>query len=514
MILRWRPALLGLLVLAGVIVTGFHAKPVRAAASSCETLRSHPVQEATIDSAAFVRDGTLVLPRAAANGADSNESALSDLPQFCRVTATLTPSHDSDIHVEVWLPLENWNRKYEAVGNGAFNGAIAYPAMAGALRAGYATSATDTGHSGNTASFAVGHPEKVTDFAWRAVHEMTRFSKQLIATYYGDPAMHSYWNGCSAGGRQAFKEAQRFPGDFDGIIAGAPGLDWTGRAAQAVASLQVLQGNEAAQLGAAKRQLLHKAVVEACDSLDGVRDGLIGDPTKCRFDPGVLECKGPDEPSCLTPAQVRTARMLYASRVNPRTKRTIAGLERGSELGWTDQGWTASARATGVDQFRFLVFKDPRWSIAQFNFDTDMAQADEIDNDSLNALDPNLKPFIERGGKLIQYHGWSDPQIAPGNSTQYYESVVNALGGATQVRHAYRLFMVPGMGHCGGGDGPSTFDAVAALEAWVEQGQPPDQMIARQRATGRSRPLCPYPQVARYRGGSIDAAASFTCQMP
>lgn len=312
------------------------------------------------------------------------------------------------------------------------------------------------------------------------------------------------------------KEAQRFPADFDGIIAGAPGLDWTGRAAQAVFVAQALQKDEAARLSPAKARLLHTAVLDACDLQDGMKDGVVDDPKRCAFDPGAIQCKGPEEASCLTPAQVSTARLLYADQVNPRTHREIPGLQRGSELGWTDLGWSASARATGLDQFRYLVFQDPAWTVDRFNVATDIARAEEADHDTINALDPNLKPFIQRGGKLIQYHGWSDPQISPGISVQYYQRVAAALGGVNAIQAAYRLFMAPGMAHCGGGDGPNSFDMVDALERWVEQGTPPDRIIA-SHATGgvvdRTRPLCPYPQVAVYSGsGSPQEAASFACR--
>ena len=314
------------------------------------------------------------------------------------------------------------------------------------------------------------------------------------------------------------KAAQRFPADFDGIIAGAPGFDWTGRAASALRVAKRLEADEAARLTQAQRQLLHTAVVQACDVIDGVKDGVIENPTICTFDPGTLECKGAEGTSCLTRPQVETARFIYASAVNPATKREIAGLERGSELGWTDLGWTVSARATGLDQFRFLVFGDPNWAVQKFNFDADIVRAEEMDNDTINALNPNLKPFLDRGGKLIQYHGWSDPQISPASSTQYYTRVLETVGGAARVHGSYRLFMAPGMGHCGGGTGPNSFDMVAALEQWVEQGKAPDQILASRSAGGvvdRTRPLCPYPQVASYKGtGSTDEAANFTCAAP
>jgi feruloyl esterase len=312
------------------------------------------------------------------------------------------------------------------------------------------------------------------------------------------------------------KEAQRFPDDFNGIIAGAPGLDWTGRAAQAVRVAKTLEQNEAGRILASHAQLLHRAALNACDANDGLTDGLISDPRRCKFDPVVVECRPGETASCLSKAQVDTARLLYSSAVNPKTKREITALLPGSELGWTELGWTQSARATGLDQYRFIVYKDPAWTIQQFTWDTDIAKAEEVDGDTINALNPNIKPFIDRGGKLIQYHGWSDPQISPANSTQYYTRVVGALGGASKVDKSYRLFMAPGMGHCGGGEGPNTFDMVAALEAWVERGQAPDQIVA-SHATGgkvdRTRPLCPFPQIATYKGtGHPDEAANFVCK--
>jgi feruloyl esterase len=485
------------------------------AAGSCESLASLALPNATITMATAVPEGGFTEPGA---GRGRAGGPAAKLPAFCRVAATLKPSADSDIKMEIWMPASGWNGKFQAVGNGAFNGNINYGAMTTALMRGYAASSTDTGHTGGGAEWALGHPEKAIDFGWRAVHEMTAASKKIIAGFYDAPLKQSYWNGCSAGGRQAMKAAQRFPADFNGIIAGAPGLDWTGRAAAAVRVEKTLENNEAARLTAAKRQLLHSAVVGACDAVDGVKDGLIENPKRCKFDPGVLQCKDGDGPSCLTAPQVETARLVYSAAVNPRTKREITGLAPGSELGWTDLGWTASARATGLDQFRFLVFRDPSWVIQKFNFDADIVRAEEIDADTINALDPNLKPFIDRGGKLIQYHGWSDPQISPENSTQYYTRVVERLGGAKNVHGSYRLFMAPGMGHCSGGAGPNSFDALTALEQWVESGKAPDQIMASHATNGvvdRTRPLCPYPQVATYTGkGSIDDAANFVCRAP
>ena len=490
-----------------------------APAASCESLASLALPDAAITSADVVDAGAFLPPRTSGDRALATAArTYGGLPTFCRVAATLMPSSDSDIKVEVWMPTAGWNGKFQAVGNGAFTGSIRYNSMAAALGRGYATSSTDTGHVGNTASFALGHPEKLIDFGWRSMHEMTVAAKQVIATYYDEGPRYSYWNGCSAGGRQAMKEAQRFPEDFDGIIAGAPGNDWTGRAGASLRVAKPLEANEAARVSSEKARLVHTAVLEACDAADGVTDGVVGDPERCAFDPAVLQCSGAENDSCLTQAQVNTVRMLYSSPANPKTGRPITGLLPGSELGWTDLGWTRSARATGLEQFRFLVFEDPEWTVDRFNFETDIVLAEEMDDDTLNALDPNLKPFIDRGGKLIQYHGWSDPQISPANATQYYQRVVDTLGGVSAVHDSYRLFMAPGMGHCGGGDGPSRFDMLTALEAWVEEDQAPDRIVAsrsRDGAVDRTRPLCPYPQLAVYTGtGSTDDAENFACRMP
>ena len=497
-----------------------HAETAVAAApvTPCADIAMLSLPRTTITGASPVAAGAFRPPSGGRPLSAAAERTYAALPAFCRVTATLRPSTDSDIAVELWMPEGDWNGKYQAVGNGAFTGSIRHSALAAALARGYAASSTDTGHEGNTASFGLGHPEKVIDFGWRSVHEMTVNSKQMIAAYYDDDLRYSYWVGCSAGGRQAMKEAQRFPDDFDGIVAGAPGNDWTGRAGGSLRVAKPLEASEASRLSEGDRQLVHDAVLEACDASDGVTDGVVGDPERCDFDPAVLQCSGSGDAACLTSAQVTTVRMLYASPENPKTGRPITGLLPGSELGWTDLGWTRSARDTGLEQFRYLTFADPEWTIDRFNFETDIVRAEDVDNDTLNALDPNLRPFFDRGGKLIHYHGWSDPQISPANATQYYRRVVDTLGGRDAVHGNYRLFMAPGMGHCGGGAGPNSFDALAALERWVEDGQAPESMEASLRRDGavvRTRPLCPYPQQATYSGsGSTDDAENFSCRMP
>jgi feruloyl esterase len=437
-------------------------------------------------------------------------------PAFCRVTATLKPTSDSDIKIEVWMPEADWNGKYLAVGNGGWSGAINERGMLGALQLGYATSSTDTGHEGSSAAFALHHPQKLIDYAYRSEHEMTVKAKAIIAAYYAAGPRLSYWNGCSAGGKQGLQEAQRYPQDYDGIIAGAPAANWIGRATQSIWVAQAVHKDAASFIPPGKYAYLHGAVLAACDALDGVADGVIENPQRCKFDPKIWECpSGVDRPDCLTPPQVEAARKIYSPSVNPRTKRRLyAGLYPGSELGWGTWGGLKPL-SIGFDYFRYVVFEDPDWDFRKLNFDSDVALAEKLDANRINATDPNLQPFFARGGKIIQYHGWSDPQISPGNSVDYYQSVLEHLG-AGEVSRSYRLFMVPGMGHCGGGDGASSFDMVTALEKWVEEKHAPERIIASRNRNGRpelTHPLCPYPQTAVYQGkGNTSDEANFVCK--
>ncbi len=435
-------------------------------------------------------------------------------PGVCRVAATLKPSNDSDIRIEVWLP-EKWNGKLEGNGNGGWSGSIAPATLARGVERGYATVMTDTGHQGGSGSFALGHPEKLIDFGYRSTHEMTVAAKAIVSAYYGQSPKLSYFTGCSAGGRQGLMEAQRFPEDYDGIVAGSPGANWSGRALLAVWIAQAVHKDDASFIPTSLFPLIHEAALAACDAQDGVKDGVIDQPSQCKFDPKVLACKGDATSGCLTAAQVETARRMYTAVTNPRTGAFIApAFSPGSEMGWATMG-SAQPLSLGTDLFRFVVFKDPGWDFRKFDFDADVERTLEA-SASLNALDPDLKKFETRGGKLIQYHGWSDPQIAPESSVAYFKSVVDKAS-AKDVAGFYRLFMVPGMAHCTGGDGTSTFDALAALEQWVEQKKAPEQIPAarvRDGKTDRTRPLCPYPQVAVYKGtGSTDEALNFTCKV-
>jgi feruloyl esterase len=498
----------GLLLVASAVVV--------LAQTPCDRLKTLSLPNATITLAEQVPAGPFQAP-----GTPPPPPVM--LPAHCRVAIVLTPTSDSHIEVEVWLPT-NWNGKFQAVGNGGWAGSVSYidrdPAvlksLTSAIQEGYATASTDTGHKGGTGAFVVGHPEKLIDYAYRAVHEMTVASKSILTAFYGRGPTHSYWNGCSGGGGQGLMEAWRYPNDFDGIIAGAPGsvfnvnsVYWWVSVAQAV------HRTPAAFIPPGKYPLIHRAAVQACDATDGLTDGVIQDPRRCHFDPAVLKCESVDGPGCLTDAQVEAARQIYAPAVDPFTKKVIfPGLQPGSELGWAGlAGQTPPA--FGTDTLKYVVFGDAQWDFRSLDLGSGPKAAGKIDP-SYNALNPDLKSFFSNRGKLLLYHGWSDQLLAPESSVEYYSSVLKTLGNSVKAEDAVRLFMAPGMAHCGGGEGPNRFDALGALEAWVEMGKTPDSIIA-SHATGgkvdRTRPLCPYPQVAEYNGaGSIDDAANFACK--
>lgn len=482
----------------------------QASAATCESIKSVSLGKAVITATESVAAGKFVVP-----GGGQANAAMSKLPAFCRVSAILHPSADSDIRIEVWLP-EKWNNKLLSVGNGAFAGTITYNALAGAVAAGYAGASTDTGHQGNSPEFILGHPEKLTDFAYRAVHEMTVAAKAIAKTYYGSAPKYAYFSGCSTGGRQALMEAQRFPDDYDGIIAGATASYTSRLQGTQVWVGQMAHTPEAAYIPPAKYAMVHAAVLAACDALDGVKDGVLENPMACNFEPGTLACKDADGPSCLTTAQVELARKIYAGPKNPRTQEQVfPGYERGAELGWSTLAGP-QPMSFGIGMYKYVIFGDPNWNYLTLDMDKDIARADRVAAPLMNAVNPDLRPFFAHGGKLLHYHGWSDPGIPPRSGINYYQEVAKTLGGVGKIDNSYRLFLVPGMGHCGGGDGTSTFDMASALDRWVDQGQAPEMIPASRIRDGkadRTRPLCPYPQVAAYSGsGSTDDAANFSCK--
>jgi feruloyl esterase len=497
------------MVLFAAILLGL---PAAAAASSCEGLASLSLPNTTITSAQVIAAGEFALP--AGERVTGATGRFKDLPAFCRIAATLTPSADSDIRIEVWMPTSGWNGKFQGVGNGGWAGSISYPALAAALAAGYATASTDTGHVGNSAAFALGHPEKLIDMGYRAVHEMTVQGRAIVDAYYGSRPKLSFWNGCSQGGRQAITEAERYPSDYDAILAGAPGIYNMALYVTRVAINAYVHRTADSYIPPEKYAMVHDAVLAACDARDGVKDGVIDNPTRCNFNPSVLACRGADAPSCLTAAQVETMRTLYAPMKNARGDIVSPPLlQPGTELGWAT---LAGPQPLGLatEAMKYIVFKDADWDWHRFNPATDFDLALKSDDSVLGLTDPNLKPFFSRGGKLLMYHGWSDPQVPAQNSIKYFNDVVKTTGNGV-VGKSIQLYMVPGMSHCAGGPGTDRFDKMGAIEHWVETGRAPAQIIASHVKDGmadRTRPLCPYPQVARYKGtGNTDDAANFAC---
>lgn len=475
--------------------------------ADCERLKSLALPGTTINAAELVLAGPYSVP------GPGPAQARPQLPARCRVDATLKPSSDSNIEIEVWLPAEKWNGKFLGVGNGGWSGNINYPALLAGVREGYATASTDTGHKGGSGSFVVGHPEKVIDFGYRAVHEMTEKAKAIINAYYKRAPRYSYWSGCSSGGKQGLKEAQMYPADYNGIVAGAPANHWTHLSAMLLNAGVTNLKDPANTIPAKKLAILHDAAIKACDAKDGVTDGLISDPLQCGFDPASLTCKSGDAGDCLTPKQVETARAVYGPLKDPATGQKIfPGLEPGTELTWQAALGGTAPFAIAYDHFRYFVHEDPNWDWRSFDLSRDVEASDKKDQ-FFAALNPDLRPFRDRGGKLIMWHGWNDQLIAPRNSVDYYYAVKSTMGPPDSFM---RLYMVPGMQHCSGGPGPDQFNALAAMERWVEQGVAPSRIVATHVTDNRvdmTRPLCPYPQRAQYGlAGSTSDAGSFVCQ--
>jgi len=445
--------------------------------------------------------------------------------------------------MEVWMPSSGFNGKFRGQGNGGFAGAISYDALAGAISRGYAAASTDTGHTGGAAdaSWALGHPEKIVDFGSRAIHEMTLKAKALIQAFYGQAPRYSFFASCSNGGRQGLMEAQRFPADYDGIIAGAPANYWTHVFATFLWNIQALGADPASHIPVNKFSAISAAALAACDAEDGVKDGIINEPQACHFDPAVIACKDADSESCLTPKETAALKKIYSGPRNSQGKQLFPGFVPGGESG--PGGWPRwitgeapgkdleTAYATGF--FKNMVTVSEPVNLKTVNIETAVKLADEQQARNLNADDPDLGAFMKRGGKLILYHGWSDAALPPVATIHYFTNVQQTLG--HKVTDSFvRLYMVPGMQHCGGGPGPDSFGQAGnapgpadpehnlqlALERWVEQGPAPNKIIATKyvnepNAPPRvkmTRPLCPYPGIAKYDGtGDPNSAGSFVC---
>jgi feruloyl esterase len=488
--------------------------------AACTSLAQRSLPHTTIGTAQAVSSGSFTPP--------GSTNPIVNLPPFCRVAGVIAPTRDSQIVFEVWMPLEKWNGKFAGVGNGGWAGNVSYGALGDQLRRGYAAASTNTGHEAapglNMARFAFEKPEQLIDFAHRSHHETAVAAKVLIEGFYGKPPARSYFVGCSSGGYEGLMEAQRYPSDYDGIVAGAPANNWTRLMAGDFDGVLAVLKDPASQLPLPALGLLYRSVLAACDSADGVADGVLDDPRQCRFDPGQLACTDGQPPAtCLTRAQAEAARRVYRGLTDPKTGAQLyPGLAPGSEPYWPHRD-PANPFPIPLSHYKWLVFGDAGWDWKTFDFADPADYQAHLNAEAklapiLNATNPNLRPFRERGGKLLQYHGWNDQLISPQNSIDYYESVQSFFGPGGDVAAFYRLFMAPGMAHCAGGSGPNSFDMQAALEQWVEHGVAPDRIVATRALNGivdRLRPLCPYPQVAVYNGkGDTNDAVNFTCRDP
>jgi len=487
---------------------------------ACNAIKQRSFANTTIASSEPVAAGSLTI----------GGTTLTDLPAFCRVVATISPSADEQIGVEIWLPAQDWNGRFLGVGNGGLAGSIVYSSTTGgigalgiadAIRKGYATASTDTGHSGNaTETPNVAYPwmrsqAKIRDWGQTSIHEMTVLAKSVATVHYGRAPDRSYFDGCSTGGGQGMEEAIYYPEDYDGIHAATPGSGYARLMSQFMSGAKVFHDNPG--LGA-KLGLVNAASVAACDAQDGVTDSVIENPLLCSFSPVTLQCAaGTSGPGCLTPDEVSGVQKIYAVPTNPRTGEQIyPGMAPGSESGWSLI--PALAQVVSVPLLQNMVFADVSWNYLTFDYDHDVAFVDDKVGPIITATSPDLSKFQARGGKLLMNQGWGDPFAAQTYPIEYRRKVVQSMG-LSQTDSFYRLFMVPGAGHCAGGTGPNRIDAIGTLQAWVEQGVAPDRIVATKftdddpaKAVVRTRPLCAWPKVATYKGsGSTDDEASFSC---
>jgi feruloyl esterase len=501
-----------------------------AAQQSCESLASIKIPNITIKSAKAGSPGFELPPQAGLMG---NMPAVKIPVAFCRVEAFSAPSSDSHIGLEVWLPIaENWNGKFLAAGNPGFIGSLSSAGLAQIMQRGYVAAGTDTGHvdKDNGYDWAIGHPEKWADWGYRAVHEMAVLTKQLAKTYYGKPIKHSYWNSCHNGGNQGLNESQRYPDDFDGIVAGDPAfyISHLQPGSLYISWVALKDGvNGPGYIPPAKLPVINKAAIAACDANDGLVDGLIEDPTKCKFDPATIQCKGADAESCLTAGQVDTVKKIYAGAKFKDGTPIFSGFEPGSELTWAFM-IEKEPFSVNTNYFKGMVYEDPNWDFRTFDVDRDTRLAIEKTGKYVDANNPDLSAFKKSGGKIIMISSWNSLALPPRQLVEYYKSVEKTMGGAAKTQDFARLFAVPGSGGCPGFMmNVEDFNAFDAIEKWVENGKAPEKIIYSHRTSSgnasagmsspskvyRTRPVCAYPKVAKYNGsGDINDAANFHCQ--
>lgn len=485
---------------------------------------SSAVMVAASASAPFVTPANVISP-----------TPLNVTRSFCRVTGVLRPGASSSINFEVWLPPKSaWNGKFLGNADGGSTGAILYASMIDPLNRGYSTMGHDNGHTSTNAfeqSWAVDasgavKTDAITDFGYRAQHTVTVVSKELTQAFYGAPPAHSYYAGCSQGGHHGMMEVNRYPDDYDGVVAGAHGGDWLGMmSSEAYAAIATLKNNRAGGLTTAQLGALNRATIAACDAIDGVVDGQIEDPRQCRYDPAAMQCgaAGADPATCLSAAQVQATRDIYTGPRRSTGESVSPGYAVGSEGFWTTTWNSATVAQSGSynDFFRLIVKKNAAFDITNLNFDSDIDLGRQLYGTIYDAVNPDLSRFAAKG-KLIMYHGWADPLISSYLTVNAWTRIQDNMG-AANVKGFARMFMVPGMGHCAGGP-IGTADWLTPLENWVEKGIAPDATTPANTILGtgtsstgsaRSRPICPYPQVARYSGsGDINLAANFSCADP
>jgi feruloyl esterase len=496
----------------------FTALPVHAAPSCTALSQDLKLRHTTITLVAEVPAGAFK-PAGAGGGPGGPPANFAALPAFCRVAGTIQPTPDSDIRFEVWMPLSGWNGKFVGGGNGVWAGSIAYGDMVTPLAHGYATAASDVGHQGSPmdGTFFAGHPEKLTDFGHRAVHETAVAAKATISAFYGNAPTRSLYVSCSTGGRIGLMEAYRYPEDYDGISAMAPANPMVPLMVSSLWTGAATMKDPASSIPQAKFALAQKAALEACDANDGVKDGIITNPSACHFDPGVLECKAADAADCLTGPQVTALRAIYAGPKNPRTgKQIFPGFSVGSEGQVAVLTMGKEPFPVATSYFRGSVFNDPSWDFRSFDYDHDVDRAMAFGSAAIDVPPTGLKRFFAGNRKLLLSHGWADGLIPPQSTVNFYQALVNDIG-QRRAQEDVRLFMVPGMGHCGGGSGPSSVDMLGAIDQWVQTGKPPEQLVASNPPgrPARTRPLCAHPQVATYTGhGDTDQAQNFRCATP
>ena len=538
---RVRRALLGVLTVAALCAGcgggGDDAlPPPDVVAGDCATLAKFKPSVATTLQVSEVVNGTAAAPWTTPTNLFA-PTGVKVPTSLCRVTGSIKPTSNSDIRFELWLPPTRaaWNGKFSGTAAGGSTGVILYSALVDPLQRGYAAMGHDNGHV-STSSFEQSwafdsatntvRTDLITDFGYRAQHVATVVAKEIAGAFYGSAPARSYYNGCSQGGHHGMMEVQRYPEDYDGIVAGAHGGDWVGMmSSEAYSAIAVVKNARAGGLTTPQQVALNSAALAACDASDGVVDKLIQNPQNCQFDPAVIQCGAPgvDPATCLSAAQVQATRQIYTGPRRLNGLSVSPGYSIGSEIFW-NQTWNAATilqSGSYYDFFRLILKKDPNFDFLTINFDADVDAGRAEYGPIYNAVNPDLSTFKARSGKLIMYHGWADPLIAPQLSVDSWQRIQDSMGAASTKEFA-RLFMVPGMGHCAGGSA-SNADWLTALEKWVEQGVAPDATNTANTivasgtidGTARTRPLCPYPQVQKYKGsGDINVAANFTCAIP